>query len=419
VYLVVGGEGSTELARSYATETLDRAPAFGAPMDVLDFAQQQQLLVVPLALRRLVSGYVLLLHPAHAPAPPSSSEPPSTTAPGQTIDGMLKLLAVQAASALAFLGGRDLTDGGGAIKDPTSSAYSFAYYVDVAGREIDKARRHGRRFAIATVALDPDAPASSSGLPPEVPMRPAEVADHLLKAARDLDVLARVDENEFHLLLPETDGLGAHACRRRVLTRLGGGERRIVPKGLLVGIATFPHDGQNLSQLLRMARRRAEVTKGSIVHRIGVENAGLGDILDALEWDATSAPAPSDISAARPIELPIAEATALATAVVADACRGGAAFIVVAHHVALSLGSAVRASIGTGNPNVTVHALDVRSTPGGETIEALSVIAEHGAYAFIGRSKNGVVRGVHAADPLLADLLAERLGRAAGLRIFA
>jgi hypothetical protein len=28
------------------------------------------------------------------------------------------------------------------------------------------------------------------------------------------------------------------------------------------------------------------------------------------------------------------------------------------------------------------------------------------------------VRGLHAADPLLADLLAERLGRAAGLRLF-
>ena len=77
----------------------------------------------------------------------------------------------------------------------------------------------------------------------------------------------------------------------------------------------------------------------------------------------------------------------------------------------------VVSSIGAARENVTLHALDVR-TSHGEDIEALSVIAEHGAYAFIGRAEGGVVRGLHAADPLFADLLAERLGRAAGLRIF-
>jgi hypothetical protein len=68
--------------------------------------------------------------------------------------------------------------------------------------------------------------------------------------------------------------------------------------------------------------------------------------------------------------------------------------------------------------NVTLHTLDVRST-GGDDVEALSIIAEHGCYSLIGRNQGGLVKGLHAADPLLADALAERLGRAAGLRIFA
>jgi hypothetical protein len=51
-------------------------------------------------------------------------------------------------------------------------------------------------------------------------------------------------------------------------------------------------------------------------------------------------------------------------------------------------------------------------------VEALAILAEHGAYALLGRSEKGVVRGLHAADPMLADFLAERLGRAAGLRLF-
>ena len=48
------------------------------------------------------------------------------------------------------------------------------------------------------------------------------MADLILKAVRDTDVLARVDEHEFHLLLPETDGLGAHAFLRRVYARVSG-----------------------------------------------------------------------------------------------------------------------------------------------------------------------------------------------------
>jgi hypothetical protein len=77
----------------------------------------------------------------------------------------------------------------------------------------------------------------------------------------------------------------------------------------------------------------------------------------------------------------------------------------------------VRASLGSPRDNVTLHAIDVRAASG-ENVEAISVIAEHGSYALIGRTEGGVVRGLHAADPLLADLLAERLGRAAGLRLF-
>jgi hypothetical protein len=279
----------------------------------------------------------------------------------------------------------------------------------VAGREIDKARRHGRRFAIATVALE--APT----------MSPAEVADHLLKAVRDTDVVARVDEQEFHILLPETDGLGAHACRRRVLARLGGGERRTryVPEGLQVGVATFPHDGQGLSQLLRIARRRAEATKSSVVHQLTADHASVGDVLDAIEWElGEHGGRAAEVSVARPFELAVPDAIALATTVVGDALRGGTTFVAVAHHLDLSLGAAVRSTLGPARENVTVHAIDVRSSSDADDIEALSVIAEHGAYALIGRSRDGVVRGVHAADPLLADMLAERLGRAAGLRVF-
>ena len=45
-------------------------------------------------------------------------------------------------------------------------------------------------------------------------------------------------------------------------------------------------------------------------------------------------------------------------------------------------------------------------------------MAEQGAYALIGRVNTGVFRGAHTADPLIVDALTERIGRAAGIRLF-
>ena len=465
VYLVVG-DRTTELVRSAATGGMDRAPAFGSEVDILDFARREHLLVVPLALRKVTAGHALLL-PQGAPELSRTGMADSKRAAsvagdgphGQgsdsadarraqepraggertvsatlrpppdgpifhrprrppLLEGLLKLLAMQAATGLSLLAERERSSGGAAMKDPASSAYSFAFYVDVAGREIDKAKRYGRRFTIATIVLEVSGP---EGGPPTLDA--AEVANQLLHAVRDTDILARVEENEFQLLMPETAGLEAHACYRRVIARLASSERRAayLPTGLLVGAATFPHDGQGLAQLLRIARYRAEATKESVVHRISPDQRSLGELLDLLVESAEGAPfdhRPFAISAPRRLDLALPDAVMLAVSTVKSALRGGGAFIAVAHHPGLNLGAAVRVAVGSPGEDVVLHALDVRASPGCDDIEAVCVIAEHGAYAFIGRSRGGVVRGVHAADPLLANFLAERLGRAAGLRVF-
>jgi hypothetical protein len=435
VFLVVG-ERATELVRSAVTPALERAPAYGSEADILDFARREQLVVVPLALRNVTAGHVLLQHdPTRGSRPPlgsgrcAESGALSMRRPS-LLDGLVKLLATQATTALALLGERDRATGGAAMKDPTSSAYSFAYYVDVAGREIDKAKRYGRRFTIATIVIEPTGPSDQELLDdfvwwnegparPAAALTPSQVAEQLLHAVRDTDILARVDENEFQLLMPETAGLDAHACHRRMLSRLAGGEKRAgyLPRGLLVGLATFPHDGQSLAQLLRVARRRAEATKASIVHRMPQDSRSLGELCDLLAREIPGLAPGFAVSAPQALELSFSDTVVLATSVVRNALRGGAVFIAAAHQNGLNLGAAVRSMLGAPREDVTLHALDLRGTPEHADIEALCVLAEHGAYALIGRNRGGVVRGIHAADPLLADFLAERLGRAAGLRV--
>lgn len=426
----------TELVRASASPSLEDAPAFGMEADILEQARLRRLLAVPLATRTLRVGHVLLERLLEAASGPLSmsvltAKPAGASREGSgsgtfRIDGLVRLIVTQAATAFCLLGERERGTSG-AMKDPTSSAYSFSYYVDVAGREIDKARRYKRRFAIATIAFE--ATVGKGGRAEPLPS-PADAADTLLGVARDTDVLARVDDHEFHLLMPETGGIAAHAYRRRALLSFVDRAGRI-PRGLSIGVSTFPHDGQDLAQLLRLARRRAEETRSSIVRGVAVlgeldpaqrsgrsssEMIGLTDLFDAFTKHEPQGP--DAIGAAAAIELPIREAAELAAAITRDALRGGAALIVVAHHDGAKLGAAVRAAVGPASDGVTLHAVDIRALPGTSNVEALAILAEHGAYALLGRVERGVLRGLHAADPLLADLLAERLGRAAGLRIF-
>lgn len=59
---------------------------------------------------------------------------------------------------------------------------------------------------------------------------------------------------------------------------------------------------------------------------------------------------------------------------------------------------------------------DVRGEPGCENVEAIVIEAEHGAWVCCGRIVGERFQGVHAADPLLADVIERRLSSAGGAR---
>jgi|GEM_PF-798284 len=394
VAVYLAGDAPGELILGAASPNLADPPARGTETQLFEaFVSKSRVVCLPITSRNLAAGSAMLLDALPQP------------------DNLLAQLTASAAAPLALLAERERSaQGGAALKDPTSSAYSFAYYVDVAGREIARARRYGRRFAIVTAVVEaPDA----ASMPSQT-----QVADRLLSTADDTDMLARVEENEFHVLLPETSGLGAHACRRRIL-RIGLVDRPATTHAtLLVGGAAFPHDGRDLGKLLRVARQRAEASKASVVHKLDPDTSTMPELLEMLTWETANAAPPKQIAAVRPLELVEPEAQALVHAVVADALRGGPVIIVVTNHAASCLGAAVRAAIGQDESLVTLHALDLRAVRGCGRIEALSVIAEHGAYALVARNDDGLLHGAHAADPLLADVVAERMGRAAGVRVF-
>jgi len=423
VYLPAG-ERSRQLMRAAARGDTTGAPSFCDEMELLGYSTERGLEVVRLSLLREQSGLLLVGGVRRDGAGPLP---------------LVDLVAAQAATSLALLGEREQSTRG-AMKDPSSSAYTFAYFVDVAGREIDKARRHGRRFALATLSVDPgpeeeDPPTrrfdssayaaqAMSGTPPEAPPpssstgQSVEVAERVLGAVRDTDVLARVDEHEFYLLLPETGGIGAHTCRRRVMRQLAGpgGQRLAGAAGLdaSIGVATFPHDGLDLSQLLRVAKHRQEVSENSVVRRLGLDRLPLGEILDTLLWNVGE---PEAAGHPRSIELPAMDLIGLALNAVSEGLRGGAARIVATLRSGVSIGAAVRSALGRDCEELGFRAVDLTGISGCDHLEALTIVAEHGVYALLGRADRSVVRAVHASDPLFADLVTQRLGEAVGMRL--
>jgi ActR/RegA family two-component response regulator/GGDEF domain-containing protein len=395
VYLPAG-DGARQLVRGAALPRDLESPSFCEELELLGFAERQGLEVVRMALRRETGGILL-------------ADGVLNGLPAETRESLLGALGVQAATLFALIGAREEARRGG-MKDPLSSAYTFAYFVDVAGREIDMARRHRRRFSLTTIGVHAQGEAR-----PDEPEPTLATVEHVLGAVRDTDVLARVDANEFYLLLPETGGLGAHSCRRRVLDRLGaapGAERREVG----VGVAAYPHDGGDLSRLLRIARHRAEVCRVSVVERLGLRKLSLPEIVDALLAEpAGVVPVNPLLDVPRAIELPMTDIVSLVQAAMREALRGGSVLAALTRHAGVGIGGTLTGEASPAGPR-QIHAVDVSTLPGCANIEICALVAEHGAYALVGRSEGHSVRAVHAADPLLADLLIQRLSQASGAR---
>lgn len=420
---VPAAEGSRQLMQLARRGTAPNAPTFCDDMELMGYASAQNLELVRLTLNHESHG--LMLMGRHSRPFPSR---------------LLDLIATQAATAFALMGEREQARRG-AMKDPSSSAYTFAYFVDVAGREIDKARRYDRRFALATLAVEPDSPGAPSAAPPSAPAPASapviasgdtppptaressvEAVERVLDAVRDTDVLARVDEREFYLLLPETGGTGAHTCRRRVMRQLSAtptsGRTERAELDVSMGVATFPHDGTGLSQLLRVAKHRADASRRSAVRRLQLDRLSLTEILDTMFWSlADAAHQDSSLEAPRLIELPAVDLIGLAVNAVLEGVRGGATKIVATQRPGVSIGASVRAALGRERDDLVFHALDLTTLPAYADLEALSIVAEHAAYVMLGRAERDIVRAVHSADPLFVDLVTQRLGDALGMRL--
>jgi hypothetical protein len=151
-----------------------------------------------------------------------------------------------------------------------------------------------------------------------------------------------------------------------------------------------------------------------VVRREGLAEVPIGELMDMLLWmieqDDESVEAP------RVLELPRGDVFGVASAAVREATRAGSTWMLATHGAGMSMAGAVRAAVGNEQRPGALETVDLSGIPGCQDLEVLALIAEHGAYTLMGRASGEVMRGVHSADPLFADLLTDRLGDVLGTR---
>jgi hypothetical protein len=292
-----------------------------------------------------------------------------------------------------------------AASPPTHEPHAVAgkeAFEDATNREIDRAKRHGRRLAIAAMlARDAEVrPSGGSGVP-------SSFEELVLGVVRESDVLGRGDDGEHLLLLPETGALGAHACRRRLL-RLASSrdvERR---PWVSVGVATFPHDGRTREALVERARLRLREASRSIVHTHALHGRPLRDVVHALLDGPPTEPGTPTPALSRTRVSP-AVAQALVSAACREALRGGAATLLVA--LGADSGTRAAALAFVHSSLASLHEVDPSTLAVDGDVEAMVVVAEHGTWTYCARHAGPSMLVACSADPILADVVSHLLAK--------
>jgi two-component system cell cycle response regulator len=171
------------------------------------------------------------------------------------------------------------------LRDRDTGAYNLAYFVDYAGKEFYKARRYARSFSLVVLSVDnADQVRKEAGR--DLYRRALrDLVSAVSRVVRDADILARVSESEYYVLLPETDYFGALMFLRRAREEIRKEPsihevERACPVLLSMGASTFPKDGEDFDELLHWARDRVQDQRGSLLRRLH-----LGDLEPSAFWE--------------------------------------------------------------------------------------------------------------------------------------
>jgi diguanylate cyclase (GGDEF)-like protein len=194
-----------------------------------------------------------------------------------------------------------------AVTDPLTGLYNRRLFAEAFEKELNRARRYGSPLGLVILDLHRFKEVNDKHGHPRGDEVLRAAAATLKKALRTSDSAFRIGGDEFALLLPQTDAAQALALSRRVGTVFAEAIAHL-PMGVSVsidhGVATFPQDGDQADQLIRVADERLYHLK----HANRGQTPPSGSRTELASSPAQDSPAPSSperperqASAARPI----------------------------------------------------------------------------------------------------------------------
>ena len=178
-----------------------------------------------------------------------------------------------------------------AVTDPLTGLYNRRLFSESFEKEINRARRYGSPLGLVILDLHRFKEVNDKHGHPRGDEVLRAVATTLKKALRTSDSAFRIGGDEFALLLPQADAAQALALSRRVGTVFGesiGHFRMGVNVSMDHGIATFPQDGDQADELIRVADERLYRLKHE-----GHSKAPTGSSRTELASTPTPEPAPT------------------------------------------------------------------------------------------------------------------------------
>ncbi|MGB5197951.1 MAG: diguanylate cyclase [Candidatus Deferrimicrobium sp.] len=149
--------------------------------------------------------------------------------------------------------------------DPLTHLYNRRYFDHQLEKEILRSRRNGKSFGLLTLDLDDFKSYNNRFLQSSGDIALQEFAGILSGSVREVDTVARLDGDEFGILLLEGNTEGAQALARRIVQRFqshllpGDKESRAERLSVSVGVASFPSDSFDKADLVSKADRALKV----------------------------------------------------------------------------------------------------------------------------------------------------------------
>jgi diguanylate cyclase (GGDEF)-like protein len=165
-----------------------------------------------------------------------------------------------------------------AITDALTQLHNRRYFQSCLDLEVRRSRRYDLDLSLLMMDLDSFKAVNDLYGHPFGDQVLRRAGSLLRRAVRESDIACRFGGEEFAVILPETDRLGAHAVAERVRRKVATGfaerpvDGRIVVMTISGGIASFPEDGDNPAALIAGADQALYHAKAGGKNRITIRH---------------------------------------------------------------------------------------------------------------------------------------------------